>query len=89
MVHSSRQRRRGTRGVGSPMALIRATLDTVFGLGHVLVIGARSGFRASSPYLGWRSNTAFGASPPASVISRLEALLAYARWTHRIRRGGR
>jgi hypothetical protein len=69
--------------------LIRDAIDTLLGLTHIGVMLARTGFRTSGRYWAWRTSTAFGSTPPRSGGDRLEALLAYARWTHRIRRLGR
>lgn len=69
--------------------MIRDAVDTLIGLAHLGVMLARTGFRTSGRYWTWRTTTAFGETPPRSVSDRLEALLGYARWAHRMRRLGR
>ncbi|MHC4949063.1 MAG: hypothetical protein ACYTG1_12530 [Planctomycetota bacterium] len=67
---------------------MRRLLDTLGGLGLLLMLAARSGFRLRSGYWRWRTETAFGADPAARPPrrERLRAILDYARWAYRMRR---
>lgn len=71
------------------MSLVRDAMDTMMGLAGLLVMLGRSRFRPRSPYWAWRASTAWGASPPGTRAEMIAALLAYARWTRRMRRLGR
>jgi hypothetical protein len=65
-------------------------IDTLGGIGELLLIAARAGFRLNRPYWRWRRETAFG--PPDAAqrlprIARIRAMLEYGRWVYRMKRG--
>jgi len=67
---------------------MRAFIETISGLWHLARLAARSGFRLRGPYWRWRMETAFGTrrDERLSRADRCRAILAYARWVHRMKR---
>lgn len=62
-------------------------LETLGGLYQLARLGVLSRFRFSGAYWTWRMHTAFGQGmPPRPEL--ISSVLDYARWTHRMRRGG-
>ena len=68
---------------------MRRMTQTLGGLWMLLRLAVRTRFRFRGPYWRWRLETAFGASESRRLpfLSRLGAILSYARWTWRMRRG--
>ncbi|HLO40642.1 MAG TPA: hypothetical protein VK176_06430 [Phycisphaerales bacterium] len=67
---------------------MRWLLDTLGGLWELLRLGWITRFRFKGAYWSWRIHTAFGRGMPTSRWETLHAVIAYARWMHRMRRGG-
>ncbi|MGD9688865.1 MAG: hypothetical protein AB7K52_02095 [Phycisphaerales bacterium] len=65
---------------------MRHLIDTLGGLYELLRLGFITRFRLRGPYWTWRMHTAFGDSPPARN-EQVAAVLEYARWVYRTRRG--
>jgi hypothetical protein len=62
-------------------------LDTLGGVWELFRLGCLSRFRFSGAYWTWRMHTAFGRGHPPRPEMR-HAVLEYARWMFRMRRGG-
>ncbi len=60
--------------------------DTIGGLYQLARLAVITRFRFKGPYWRWRMETAFGRGYPASRRETVRAVLAYARWMHRMRR---
>ncbi|MCP3904231.1 MAG: hypothetical protein GY715_11420 [Planctomycetes bacterium] len=68
---------------------MRFLIDTLGGLWELALLGARTGFRIRGPYWRWRIETAFGSDPGRRPPrrQRVHAVLEYARWIYRMKRG--
>jgi hypothetical protein len=68
---------------------MRWLVETIGGLWELLLLGFRTRFRFSGPYWRWRIETAFGGDPAQHPPKRqrLHAVLDYARWVYRMKRG--
>lgn len=67
---------------------MRWIFDTLGGIWELARLGFITGFRFRGAYWRWRFHTAFGRGVPNSRWEMIRAVLAYARWIHRMRRGG-
>lgn len=63
-------------------------LETLGGLYQLLRLGIVTRFRLRGRYWQWRLHTAYGRGYPETKLELLRDVLEYARWVHRIRRGG-
>ena len=73
---------------GAALSPVRTILDTLGGCYELARLAVLSRFRFRGAYWSWRTYTAFGRGYPASRWELVRAVLAYARWMHRMRRGG-
>jgi hypothetical protein len=67
--------------------MIRWAIDTLGGLIELCRLALVSRFRLRSRYWQWRWQTAFGRGAPATRLETVAAVLQYARWVRRMRRG--
>lgn len=77
------QRARGGRGV----RVLTPILESIGGAWQVLRLFWLMRFRFGGAYWRWRMQTAFGRGRPGRA-EMARASMAYARWMHRMRRGG-
>jgi len=67
---------------------MRSFLDTLGGLWQLALLAGKTRFRLTGAYWRWRMETAFGSDhrrwPPRR--QRIQAILDYARWLHRMKR---
>jgi len=66
---------------------MRWLLDTLGGLYQLARLGVITRFRFRGAYWQWRLHTAFGRGYP-SRGEQWRSVLDYARWMHRMKRGG-
>jgi hypothetical protein len=70
------------------MGAARWVIDTAGGMYELLRLGVITRFRFKGPYWQWRLHTAFGRGYPRSKLEMVRAVVEYAKWARRQRRGG-
>ena len=68
---------------------MQTLVETIGGFWYLFLLAAKTRFRLRGPYWKWRHETAFGTDRARmpSRRDRCRAIVGYARWVYRMKRG--